>query len=54
MIQPDLFDAPDQCRQKVNKAIDVINTRYGEFKIAPARLLNRSEMPDVIGPCQKS
>jgi len=53
MIQPDLFGAPDKRRHKVNKAVDRINQRYGELKIAPARLLNRSEMPNVIGPCQK-
>lgn len=53
MIQPDLFSAPDQKRHNINKTMDKINERYGEFKVAPARLLKRSEMPDVIGPCQK-
>lgn len=53
MIQPDLFGAPDKRRRNINKTIDKINQRYGELKVAPARLLKRSEMPNVIGPCQK-
>jgi DNA polymerase-4 len=30
--------------------IDRINTRYGEFTVAPATLLERSTMPNVIAP----
>jgi DNA polymerase-4 len=36
-----------------NAAMDRINTRYGEFTLAPARLLNRSTMPNVIAPAWK-
>jgi len=30
--------------------MDDINERYGELTLSPARLLNRSEMPNVIAP----
>ncbi|MFN2348582.1 MAG: DNA polymerase IV [Thioalkalivibrio sp.] len=33
--------------------MDAINRRYGEFTLAPARLLSRSEMPNVIAPAWK-
>lgn len=36
-----------------NQAMDVINQRYGELTLAPARLLNRSDMPNVISPAWK-
>jgi len=36
-----------------NQIIDRINQRYGEFTVAPARLLNRSTMPNVIAPSWK-
>lgn len=36
-----------------NKVMDMINQRYGEFTLAPARLLNRSSMPNVIAPAWK-
>jgi DNA polymerase-4 len=31
-------------------AIDRINNKYGEFTIAPATILERSTMPNVIAP----
>ena len=34
-------------------AMDKINQRYGELSLAPARLLNRSSMPNVIAPAWK-
>jgi len=37
----------------VNAAMDEINRRYGEFVLTPARLLNRSSMPNVIAPAWK-
>ena len=37
-------------RSKLNQAIDDINQRFGEFAIAPSRLIDRSEMPNVIAP----
>lgn len=33
--------------------MDNINQRYGELSLAPARLLNRSTMPNVIAPAWK-
>lgn len=36
-----------------HKAMDNINQRYGELCLAPARLLNRSSMPNVIAPAWK-
>ncbi|MFK5947363.1 MAG: DNA polymerase IV [Methylococcales bacterium] len=36
-----------------HKVMDNINQRYGELSLAPARLLNRSTMPNVIAPAWK-
>ena len=51
--QLELFDAMDDTQQEVNVVMDAVNRRYGEFSIAPARLLNRSSMPNVIAPAWK-
>ncbi|MDH5469366.1 MAG: DNA polymerase IV, partial [Gammaproteobacteria bacterium] len=51
--QPDLFGATDEVRQEINTVMDAVNRRYGEFVLAPARLLNRSSMPNVIAPAWK-
>nr|AFI78473.1 DNA polymerase IV [uncultured bacterium ws138B4] len=51
--QLELFDAMDDAQQEVNGVMDAVNRRYGEFCIAPARLLNRSSMPNVIAPAWK-
>ncbi|MCW8839459.1 MAG: DNA polymerase IV [Gammaproteobacteria bacterium] len=40
-------------KEKANALMDAINQRYGEFALAPARLLNRSAMPNVIAPAWK-
>lgn len=40
-------------RSIANQVRDLINQRYGEFAVAPARLLNRSSMPNVISPSWK-
>lgn len=40
-------------QQKLNHALDAINSRYGEMCVAPARLLGRSDMPNVIAPAWK-
>lgn len=51
--QRDLF-APDTTkRDQLNQAMDAINARYGEFTLAPGRLLGRSAMPNVIAPAWK-
>jgi len=38
---------------KSNAVMDAVNRRYGEFALAPARLLSRSDMPNVIAPAWK-
>lgn len=40
-------------QQRVNAVMDAVNARYGEFTLAPAQLLNRSSMPNVIAPAWK-
>jgi DNA polymerase-4 len=51
--QLELFTATDNIRNEVNAAMDAVNRRYGELALAPARLLNRSSMPNVIAPAWK-
>jgi DNA polymerase-4 len=51
--QPDMFAPGDPKREALNKAMDKINAKYGEFTLAPALLLNRSSMPNVISPAWK-
>lgn len=51
--QCDFFETPDENREVLNAVLDDINDRYGEFTIAPAPLLERSEMPNVIAPAWK-
>jgi len=55
-MQLDMFASnPEQQLQEkmLHKAMDSINQRYGEFTLSPARLLNRSDMPNVIAPAWK-
>jgi DNA polymerase-4 len=55
-LQLDLFAAnPEKTLHDVqlNRALDAINSRYGEFTLSPARLLARSDMPNVIAPAWK-
>jgi DNA polymerase-4 len=51
--QPDLFHYPEVDRQHSNQVMDEVNQRYGEMCLAPARLLDRSSMPNVIAPAWK-
>ena len=51
--QLSLFSKKDIKREQINQAMDKINERYGEFTLAPALLLNRSDMPNVIAPAWK-
>lgn len=51
--QLQLFEAPPNHNDQVNAVMDAINRRFGEFALAPARLLNRSDMPNVIAPAWK-
>jgi DNA polymerase-4 len=52
-MQYDLFAISDEKKNSVNRVMDGVNTRYGEFTLSPARLLNRSQMPNVIAPAWK-
>jgi DNA polymerase-4 len=52
-MQYDLFTSNDEKKSSVNRVMDGVNIRYGEFTIAPARLVNRSQMPNVIAPSWK-
>ncbi|NOQ88120.1 MAG: DNA polymerase IV [Gammaproteobacteria bacterium] len=54
-IQMDLFStqAKNTTRQQLNRTMDNINERYGELTLSPARLLNRSDKPNVIAPAWK-
>jgi len=51
--QLDLFFDEDRQRHQVNAAMDKVNQRYGEMMLAPARLLAKSKMPNVIAPAWK-
>ena len=51
--QIDLFSRDNNKSYQLNKTIDCINERYGEFTLAPANLLNRTDMPNVISPAWK-
>jgi DNA polymerase-4 len=51
--QMSLFKSQDTRRDQINLAMDKINQRYGEFTLAPANLINRSSMPNVIAPAWK-
>lgn len=51
--QMDLFALHDEVEQQVNMVMDQVNERYGEFTLAPARLVKRSSMPNVIAPAWK-
>lgn len=54
-MQMDMFMSAEknETQQKLNHALDAINSRYGEMCVAPARLLARSDMPNVIAPAWK-
>ncbi|HYQ72047.1 MAG TPA: DNA polymerase IV [Gammaproteobacteria bacterium] len=51
--QLELFDTTDEAHEQINTVMDAVNRRYGELALAPARLLNRSSMPNVIAPAWK-
>jgi len=51
--QLELFAVMDDTQDEVNAVMDAVNRRYGELALAPARLLNRSSMPNVIAPAWK-
>ena len=51
--QADLFKRKHPARLRAHSAMDRNNSRYGAMTLAPARLLRRSSMPDVISPARK-
>ncbi|MBD3671232.1 MAG: DNA polymerase IV, partial [Gammaproteobacteria bacterium] len=51
--QLDMFVEVDEKREQTNQAVDKVNNRYGELTVAPARLINKSDMPNVIAPSWK-
>ncbi|MFP4609593.1 MAG: DNA polymerase IV [Thiohalophilus sp.] len=51
--QLQLFEAEPVQQRASNQVMDAVNRRYGEFTLAPARLLNRADMPNVISPAWK-
>ncbi len=53
MQQLEMFAETSVKQQRLNAVMDAINQRYGEFALAPAQLLNRSSMPNVIAPAWK-
>ncbi|MDE2234992.1 MAG: DNA polymerase IV [Gammaproteobacteria bacterium] len=52
-VQQDLFFHRDERLARLNTVMDAVNARYGEFTLAPAPLLLRSNMPNVIAPAWK-
>ena len=55
-MQLDMFASqPEQLARdkQLHQAMDKINRHYGELTLSPARLLNRSDMPNVISPAWK-
>lgn len=48
--QADLFDQPEPRWDQLNAVMDHINTRYGDWAVFRAPLVNRSSMPNVIPP----
>lgn len=52
-VQTDLFLTHDARAERRDAVMDRINARYGEFALAPALLVKRSTMPNVISPAWK-
>ncbi len=53
-LQGDLFAEPHAlAHEEGNRAMDAINQRFGDLTLAPARLINRGDSPDVIAPAWK-
>jgi DNA polymerase-4 len=51
--QMDLFSEEENRFHSLNRVMDDINKRFGEFTLARASLMNRSDMPNVIAPAWK-
>lgn len=51
--QTDLFAPNNERVERLDRALDAINAKFGSFTVAPARLMQRSSMPNVIAPAWK-
>ncbi len=51
--QLSLFNEYLPMTKQTDRVMDSVNQRYGEFVLAPARMLGRSKMPNVIAPAWK-
>ena len=51
--QTELFGDEEDRFHRLNKVMDDVNNRYGEFTLSRATLMHRSEMPNVIAPAWK-
>ncbi len=51
--QIELFVSYNTKRESLNEVMDQINQRFGAYTLMPAKLLNKSTMPDVIAPAWK-
>jgi DNA polymerase-4 len=51
--QLELFAPAGDRQRMLHAAVDRVNDRFGSLALAPARLLGRSDMPDVIAPAWK-
>lgn len=52
-FQLDFLESVHDQQDRLNRVMDAVNRRYGEFTLAPTRLLARSHMPNVIAPAWK-
>ena len=52
-LQMDFLADRHERRDQLDRTMDAVNRRYGEFTLAPVRLLARSRMPNVIAPAWK-
>ena len=59
-IQQDIYCFSNDKKRILDSAMDEINQRYGRLSLAPARIIDKPESPDVISPswrpsgCRKS
>ena len=51
--QTELFGDEEDRFHSLNKVMDDINNRYGEFTLTRATLMRHSDMPNVIAPAWK-
>ena len=51
--QTELFGDEEDRFHRLNRVMDDVNNRYGEFTLTRAALMHRSDMPNVIAPAWK-